>query len=74
VSLKDQTAIVGVGSTQYWNRGQSVPETELSMACTAILAALDDAGLTAKELDGFAIYSSSCALGAVEVHVPLRQQ
>lgn len=60
MTLKDKTAIVGVGSTQYWKRGQSVPETELSMACTAILAALDDAGLTAKELDGFAIYSSSC--------------
>jgi len=68
VSLKDQTAIVGVGSTQYWKRGQSVPETELSMACTAILAALDDAGLTVKDLDGFAIYSNSCdpaTVGAV---------
>src|SRR5277367_4182285 len=30
------------------------------MACTAILAALDDAGLTIKDLDGFAIYSNSC--------------
>jgi len=60
VTLKDQTAIVGVGSTPYYKRGQSVPETELSMACTAILAALDDAGLTVKDLDGFAIYSSSC--------------
>ena len=68
MTLKDQTAIVGVGSTQYWKRGQSVPETELSMACTAILAALDDAGLTVKDLDGFAIYSSSCdpaTVGAV---------
>ena len=60
MSLKDQTAIVGVGATPYYRRGESVPETELSMACTAILAALDDAGLTIKDLDGFAIYSSSC--------------
>ena len=60
MSLKDQTAVVGVGATPYYLRGQSVPETELSMACTAILAALDDAGLTIKDLDGFAIYSSSC--------------
>jgi len=60
VSLKDKTAIVGVGATPYYRRGESVPETELSMACTAILAALDDAGLTIKDLDGFAIYSSSC--------------
>src|ERR1700744_1483409 len=60
VTLKDKTAIVGVGATPYYKRGQSVPETELSMACTAILAALADAGLTIKDLDGFAIYSSSC--------------
>jgi len=30
------------------------------MACTAILAALEDAGLTVQDLDGFAIYSYSC--------------
>jgi acetyl-CoA acetyltransferase len=58
--MKDQTAIVGVGATPYYKRGQSLPQTELSMACQAILAALDDAGLTIKDLDGFAIYSSSC--------------
>jgi acetyl-CoA acetyltransferase len=60
MSLKDKTAIVGVGATPYYRRGQSVPETEASLACTAILAALEDAGLTIKDLDGFAIYSSSC--------------
>jgi len=60
VTLKDRTAVVGVGATPYYRRGESVPETELSMACTAILAALDDAGLTVGDLDGFAIYSSSC--------------
>lgn len=68
MTLKDKTAIVGVGATQYWKRGQSIPETETSMACTAILAALEDAGLTIKDLDGFAIYSSSCdpaTIGAI---------
>src|SRR5437879_205929 len=30
------------------------------MACRAILLALDDAGLTVNDLDGFTIYSSSC--------------
>jgi acetyl-CoA acetyltransferase len=68
VSLKNQTAIVGVGATPYYRRGESVPETETSMACTAILAALADAGLTIKDLDGFAIYSSSCdpaTIGAI---------
>ena len=60
MTIRDETAVVGVGATPYWKRGQSLPETPLSMACTAILAALDDAGLTVKDLDGFAIYSSSC--------------
>jgi acetyl-CoA acetyltransferase len=60
VTIKDETAVVGVGATPYYKRGQSLPETQLSMACTAILAALDDAGLTVKDLDGFAIYAGSC--------------
>lgn len=57
--MKDQTAIVGVGATPYYRRGESMPQTEDELACKAILAALDDAGLTIKDLDGFAIYSSS---------------
>jgi hypothetical protein len=57
--MRDQTAVVGVGATPYYKRGQSLPETQLSMACTAILGALDDAGLTVADLDGFAIYSNS---------------
>ena len=68
MSLKDQCAVVGVGATPYYRRGESVPETETSMACTAILNALADAGLTIKDLDGFAIYSNSCdpaTLGAI---------
>jgi acetyl-CoA acetyltransferase len=59
VTLKDQAAVVGVGATPYYKRGQSLPETQLSMACTSILAGLDDAGLTVNDLDGFAIYSNS---------------
>lgn len=60
MSIKDRAAIVGVGATPYYRRGQSYPESELSMACTAILAALEDAGLTIRDLDGFSIYSNSC--------------
>jgi acetyl-CoA acetyltransferase len=72
MSIKDTCAIVGVGSTPYWKRGQSFPESELSMACTAILAALEDAGLTIKDLDGFSIYSNSCdpATVGAELGVP----
>src|ERR1700755_2532303 len=60
MTLRDQTAVVGIGATPYYRRGESVPQTELEMACKAILSALDDAGLTIKDLDGFTIYSSSC--------------
>ena len=60
MTLKDETAIVGVGATPYYKRGQSLPQTPLDMACKAILLALDDAGLTVQDLDGFAIYSGSC--------------
>jgi acetyl-CoA acetyltransferase len=75
VSIKDQAAIVGVGATPYYKRGQSWPEeSELSMACKAILYALEDAGLTVADLDGFAMYSHgyepaelAAALGMEEV-------
>lgn len=60
MTLKDQTAVVGVGATPYYKRGQSLPQTPLDMACKAIVLALEDAGLTVQDLDGFAIYSSSC--------------
>jgi acetyl-CoA acetyltransferase len=60
MTLKNQTAIVGIGATPYYRRGMSAPHTELSMACDTILAALDDAGLSVRDLDGFAIYSNSC--------------
>jgi acetyl-CoA acetyltransferase len=60
MTSRDTCAIVGVGATDYFKRGMSYPETELSMACTAILLALDDAGLTVHDLDGFSIYSYSC--------------
>jgi acetyl-CoA acetyltransferase len=71
-TIRDRCAIVGIGTTEYYKRGQSFPETELSMACTAILAALADAGLTVKDLDGFSIYSSSCdpATVGAELGVP----
>src|ERR1700733_7148061 len=60
MTLRDKTAVVGIGATPYYRRGESLPQPELELACKAILAALDDAGLTVQDLDGFTIYSSSC--------------
>jgi acetyl-CoA acetyltransferase len=56
-TLKDKTAIVGVGATPYYKRGESVPQTPMELAGKAVLAALADAGLTVDDLDGFALYS-----------------
>ena len=57
MTLKDKTAIVGVGATPYYKRGQSLPQTPLELAGKAVLAALDDAGLTMADVDGLALYS-----------------
>ena len=57
MTLKDQTAVVGVGATPYYKRGQSLPQTPFEMAGKAMLAALDDAGLTVDDVDGLALYS-----------------
>src|SRR5688500_6622684 len=59
MTMKDAAAIVGIGATPYYRRGESLPLTETDLACQSILGALDDAGLTIKDLDGFALYSAS---------------
>lgn len=48
-SLKDRTAIVGIGQTPF---GKGLAESEERLACTAIKAALDDAGISPSEVDG----------------------
>jgi len=58
--LRD-VAIVGVGATDYYKRGESWPRTTTEMACEAILAACADAGIDVKDIDGFAYYSGAGA-------------
>ena len=57
MTLHDKTAVVGVGATPYYKRGQSLPQTPMELAGKAMLAALDDAGLTVDDVDGLALYS-----------------
>ena len=54
VTLKDRTAVVGIGQTAF---GKGLPDSELSLACQAIRAAIDDAGLQPSDVDGLAMYS-----------------
>ena len=55
-SLNDRTAIVGIGATPYYRRGQSRPRTEIELVGQAVLAALADAGLSATDIDGITTY------------------
>ncbi|MEU5049606.1 lipid-transfer protein [Streptomyces sp. NPDC021096] len=53
-TLKDTTAIVGIGQTPF---ARQLPESEKTLACRAVLAALDDAGLSPSQVDAFASYT-----------------
>src|SRR5579864_8229296 len=52
--LKDRTAIAGIGETNF---GKLLPASEERLACEAILAALDDAGIAPHEVDGLCSYT-----------------
>jgi acetyl-CoA acetyltransferase len=58
---QDKCAIVGVGATDYYVRGKSWPRTINDMAGEAILNACADAGISIKQIDGFAYYSTAGA-------------
>lgn len=54
-TLKGRVAIAGVGETVYRKHGQS-PDAEFKLALDAILRACEDAGISPREIDGFASY------------------
>jgi len=58
MSLKDRTAIVGIGATPYYRRGESNPQTEMELVGKAALAAIEDAGLKISDIDGVTSYAS----------------
>ncbi|MBV9995846.1 MAG: hypothetical protein JO127_11615 [Caulobacteraceae bacterium] len=58
---QDKCAIVGVGATDYYVRGKSWPRTINDMAGEAILKACEDAGISIRDIDGFAYYSTAGA-------------
>jgi acetyl-CoA acetyltransferase len=73
--------IVGIGATKYYRRGQSLPASPLELAVTAVTAALADAGLTVRDIDGFAAFAGGLdtarlaqCLGVPEVRFTATQQ
>ena len=54
ISLQDRTAIAGIGHTTF---AKGIEDSELSLACQAIRAAIDDAGLRPADVDGLVMYS-----------------
>lgn len=58
---QDKCAIVGIGATDYYMRGKSWPRTINDMAGEAILNACADAGISIKQIDGIAYYSTAGA-------------
>ena len=58
--LRD-VAIVGVGATPYYKRGETAGQSITELAGEAILAACEDAGLPVTDVDGFAYYSGASA-------------
>ena len=52
-SVKDKTAIVGIGCTEFSARSG---RSETQLALEAIKAAIDDAGLSARDIDGLVRY------------------
>ena len=53
-TIKDRTAIVGIGQTVF---GKGLEDSELSLACQAISLAIDDAGLRPSDVDGLVMFS-----------------
>jgi acetyl-CoA acetyltransferase len=56
-SLRGKVAVAGVGETAYYKRGEA-PDAEFKLALKAIKAACENAGISPKELDGFASFSN----------------
>jgi acetyl-CoA acetyltransferase len=71
-ALRDRTAIIGIGETQYTKRG-GTSRSEMALACEAIQRAVEDAGLSLDDVDGLCAYNGDrCTI--VEVAEALNLQ
>ncbi len=56
-TLRGRVAVAGVGETAYYKRGQA-PDAEFKLALDAVKTACANAGIDARDVDGFASYSN----------------
>ena len=57
--LRGRAAIVGIGHTPWGKRGEYADKGHLRLVVEAITNACDDAGISAKDIDGYSSYASS---------------
>lgn len=57
----DTPCIVGIGQTAYTRWNTPTDDTELSLACHALLAAADDAGVPVRDIDGVASFGGEAS-------------
>lgn len=72
MSDRAQAAIVGSGSTPYYFRGESAPQTLIELIDKAVLAAVADAGLTIDDVDGLAFFAFGFDTGLIIEQLGLR--
>lgn len=63
--MRQEAAIAGLGTTPYWFRGESAPQTLYELIAKAALAAAADAGIGIHEVDGFAFYATGFEPGLI---------
>jgi len=71
--MKDAAAIVGIAQSEYTKWGGLTRCTEYQLALEAIVKAVDDAGVTVDDVDGFASFSNDrneAAFVATDLGVP----
>ena len=56
-TLRGRVAVVGVGETDYYKRG-GAPDPEFKLALKAIVNACENAGISPRDVDGFASFSN----------------
>ena len=56
-SIRNAASIAGIGETEYWKVGRATT-SEFELACTAVMRAVEDAGLELSDVDGLCTYTS----------------